>query len=100
MTVPLTRDDVAKVARLARLHLSEDELEMFTLQLGQVLEHAADIAALDLSDVVPTTHPFALVNVVRADVVTEGLDRDEVLAVAPDVDDGRFAVPSILGQTP
>ena len=94
------RDDVAKVARLARLRLSEAELDLFTEQLGQVLEHASDIAALDLEGVVATAHPFGLINVVRDDVRAPCLDRDDVLAMAPDAEDGRFAVPSIMGEAP
>jgi aspartyl-tRNA(Asn)/glutamyl-tRNA(Gln) amidotransferase subunit C len=100
MTSPLRREDVAKVAKLARLSLSEAELDEFTAQLGQVLEHANDIAALDLEGVVATAHPFGLINVVRDDVLRASLSRDEVLAMAPDAQDGRFAVPRIMGEAP
>lgn len=92
--------DVAHVARLARLELSPDELERFTGQLAAVLDHAADVAALDTSGVVPTAHPLPLVNVLRADEVLPGLDRGEVLAQAPLVEDDRFRVPRILGEAP
>ena len=91
---------MAHVAVLARLDLTEDELERFTGQLGAVLEHAADIAALDIADVPPTAHPLPLVNVLREDVPVPSLDRDEVLAQAPAVEDGRFQVPRILGEAP
>ena len=91
---------MAHVAVLARLDLTEDELERFTGQLGAVLEHAADIAALDIADVPPTAHPLPLVNVLRDDEVRPGLDRDEVLGQAPVVEDGRFRVPRILGEAP
>jgi aspartyl-tRNA(Asn)/glutamyl-tRNA(Gln) amidotransferase subunit C len=100
MATPLRREDVAKVAKLARLRLSEAELDMFTEQLGNVLEHANDIAALNLDSVVPTAHPFDLINVVRDDVLTPCLPVDDVLAMAPDAEDGRFAVPRILGEAP
>jgi aspartyl-tRNA(Asn)/glutamyl-tRNA(Gln) amidotransferase subunit C len=100
MSSPLRREDVAKVAKLARLTLSESELDMFTEQLGQVLEHAQDIEALDLADTIPAAHPFGLVNVVRGDLVRPCLPRDEVLAMAPDTEDGRFAVPRIMGEAP
>lgn len=100
MSSPLSREEVAKVAALARLTLSDAELDMFTAQLGQVLEHADDMRALDLEGVVPTAHPFGLVNVVRADEVRPSLARDEVLAMAPDAEDGRFAVPRIIGEAP
>jgi aspartyl-tRNA(Asn)/glutamyl-tRNA(Gln) amidotransferase subunit C len=97
---PLTREDVARVARLARLRLTDDELDLFTSQLGQVLEHAQDMNALDLAALPPTSHPFGLTNVVRPDVVTPSVDRDVVLAQAPDAESGRFAVPRILGEAP
>jgi aspartyl-tRNA(Asn)/glutamyl-tRNA(Gln) amidotransferase subunit C len=100
MSDRLTRDDVAKVADLARLALSDAELDLFTEQLGAVLDHADDVAALDLSEVAPTAHPLPLVNVVRDDVVRPCLDREEVLAQAPAVEDGRFRVPAILGEEP
>jgi aspartyl-tRNA(Asn)/glutamyl-tRNA(Gln) amidotransferase subunit C len=100
MAAPISRDDVAHVARLARLDLTEDELERFTGQLGAVLEHAADIAALDIADVPPTSHPLPLVNVLRPDTPVASLDRDEVLAQAPAAEDRRFKVPRILGEAP
>jgi len=96
----ISRDDVAHVARLARLQLTDDELDTFTGQLAAVLEHAADVEALDVHDVPPTSHPFELTNVLRADVAAPTLDRDEVLAAAPDAEDGRFKVPPILGEEP
>jgi len=89
--------DVAKVARLARLDLSTDELERMTAQLSGMLEHFADIDALDLAVVEPMTQPYPLVNVLRSDVVRPSLDRDEVLAAAPSAEDGRFRVPPIIG---
>lgn len=100
MTSPLSREDVAKVAQLARIRLSDAELDLFTEQLGQVLEHAADLNALDLDGVIATAHPFGLTNVVRADEVEPSLDRDEVLAMAPDAQSGRFAVPRIMVEGP
>jgi aspartyl-tRNA(Asn)/glutamyl-tRNA(Gln) amidotransferase subunit C len=96
----LTRDDVAHVAELARLHLTEGELELFTDQLAEVLDHAADIASLDLAGVEPTAHAMAVTNVFRPDEVRPGADREEVLAQAPDVEDHRFRVPQILGEAP
>ena len=89
--------DVAKVARLARLDLAPDELERMTAQLSGMLEHFADIDALDLDGVEPMTHPTPIANVMRDDVVLAGLDRDEVLAAAPAAEDGRFRVPPIIG---
>ena len=96
----ITTADVAHVARLARLSLSDDELEQFTGQLAAVLAHAADVDALDTAGVEPTAHPLPLVNVLRPDVVRPSVDRDEVLAQAPAAEAGRFRVPKILGEAP
>jgi aspartyl-tRNA(Asn)/glutamyl-tRNA(Gln) amidotransferase subunit C len=93
----ITAGGVVKVARLARLDLTDEEIERTTSQLSSMLDHFADIDALDLSDVDPMTQPYPLANVFREDVVVAGLDRDEVLAEAPDSDDGRFRVPPIIG---
>jgi aspartyl-tRNA(Asn)/glutamyl-tRNA(Gln) amidotransferase subunit C len=102
MTEPpsLGREDVAHVAGLARLSLSEEELEMFTDQLARVIDHARDVASLDVAGVPPTAHPMPVRNVLRDDEPCPGLDRDEVLAAAPDVEDGRFKVPRIVGEAP
>jgi aspartyl-tRNA(Asn)/glutamyl-tRNA(Gln) amidotransferase subunit C len=89
--------DVAKVARLARLDVTAEEIERMTVQLDGMLEHFADIDALDLADVAPMTQPYPLVNVLRPDVVEPCLDREEVLASAPSSLDGRFKVPPIVG---
>jgi aspartyl-tRNA(Asn)/glutamyl-tRNA(Gln) amidotransferase subunit C len=96
----ISRDDVAHVARLAHLSLTDDELDEFTSQLAAVLDHAADVEALDVTGVAPTAHPFPLGNVLRADVIGPVLDRDEVLGQAPAAEDGRFRVPPILGEEP
>jgi aspartyl-tRNA(Asn)/glutamyl-tRNA(Gln) amidotransferase subunit C len=94
----LTREDVAHVARLARLSLSEDELDRFTGQLATVLAHAADLAELDLSGQPPTAHPLPVRNVLRPDEVRPCLDRADVLAGAPAVEDNRFRVPRVVGE--
>ena len=99
-TARLTRADVEHVAKLARLALSEAEIDEFTGQLAGILEHAAQVAQLDTADVLPTAHPLPLVNVLRADVVRPSIDRDEVLAHAPASEEGRFLVPRILGEAP
>ncbi len=101
MTEPtpgLTRADVEHVAKLARLALTDAEIDELTPQLTGILAHAAHIATLDTTDVPPTAHPLALVNVLRADEPQPSLDRDEVLACAPEAEDGRFRVPRILGE--
>lgn len=92
----LTRADVEHVARLARLALTDEEIDRLTHELDAVLDHAADVAALDLDGVPPTAHPLPLRNVFRVDEVHPSLDRDEVLAAAPAAEGGRFRVPRIL----
>ncbi len=87
-----------KVAQLARLRLTAAELDRYTHQLADMLEHFADIDALDLTAIEPMTQPLPLRNVVRDDVVRESLDRDEVLAAAPATEGGRFRVPPMLGD--
>jgi aspartyl-tRNA(Asn)/glutamyl-tRNA(Gln) amidotransferase subunit C len=96
----LTRDDAAYVARLARIALSDEELDTFAVQLAAVLDHAAEVAALDTSSVEPTAHPIPLVNVLRPDEPQPSLDREEVLAQAPASESDRFKVPRILGESP
>jgi aspartyl-tRNA(Asn)/glutamyl-tRNA(Gln) amidotransferase subunit C len=104
MATRITRDDVAHVAHLARLSLTDEELDVYTGQLAAVLEHAADVEALDVAGVEPMVHPYPLVNVLRDDVVDPAdeltIERSEVLAVAPAVEDGQFRVPAILGDEP
>ena len=97
MSDRLTPEDVAKVARLARLSLTDDEIARATARLGDVLDHFADIDALDLDGVEPMTHPTPIANVLRDDVELAVLDRDEVLAEAPQAEGGRFRVPPIVG---
>lgn len=98
MSNPLTRADVEHVATLARLALSDAEIDQFTVQLGAVLEHFASVAALDTTDVPPTSHPIPLSNVLRPDSPRPGLDRDVVLGMAPEAEDGRFRVPRVLAE--
>ena len=96
----LSREDVAHVASLARLDLTDEELDRYTGQLRAVLDHARDLETFDLTSVAPTAHPFAVDAYLREDVVVPGLDRDEVLRQAPAVEDDRFCVPPIIGDAP
>ena len=88
--------DIAKVAKLARVALTADELELYGRQLGDILEHAELVQSLPTDGVPPTSHPLPITNSFRPDEVTPSLDRDEVLAQAPDHEDGYFRVPRIL----
>ena len=94
----LSRADVVHVAKLARLALTDDEIDSVTADLAGILDHAQDVASLDTAGVAPTSHPLPLVNVLREDVVTPSLDRAEVLAMAPAAESNRFRVPQILGD--
>jgi aspartyl-tRNA(Asn)/glutamyl-tRNA(Gln) amidotransferase subunit C len=96
----ISRADVEHAAQLARLALTDDEVEQLTVDLAKILDHAARVSALDTTNVPPTSHPVELVNVLRPDVPRPCLDRTEVLAEAPVAEDFRFRVPRILGEEP
>lgn len=93
--MPIDRDAVDHVARLARLDLTEEDRTRMQAELSAILEHAERIQALDLDGLDPTSHPVPLKNMMRPDEVTPSLDRDDALANGPEVEDGRFRVPRI-----
>ena len=95
MDMAITRDDVVHVARLARLELSEEELERMREQLSAILEAVGKVAQLDLEGIEPTAHPLDLVNVLADDEPRPSLPREEALANAPDPEDGFFGVPAV-----
>ena len=86
------------MARLARLQLSDEELDRFAAQLGDVLDHASEIDSLDTDDVEPTSHPYPLVNVLRRDEPAPTLSPEEALSQAPVSEDGQFRVPQVLAR--
>lgn len=91
-------EEVARLASLARIDLTPDELAQFAGEL-EVIAHAVEkVSELATDDVPATSHPIPLTNVYREDVVSDVVDRDEVLAQAPASEDGRFSVPQILGE--
>jgi aspartyl-tRNA(Asn)/glutamyl-tRNA(Gln) amidotransferase subunit C len=94
----ISRDEVAHLARLARLALTEDELDGFAGQLDAIISHVSQIQAVDVAGVDPTDNPLKDVNVFRPDDVEPCLTQEEALAEAPKAVDGRFAVPRILGE--
>ena len=98
MNERISRDDVAHVARLACLSLTNDELDSFTSQLADILEHAADLDALELEEIEPTAHPLPLANVLRDDEPGVVADREKFLASAPQVENNQFKVPPALGD--
>jgi len=89
----ITRDQVLHVARLARLALTEEELERLGGQLNAILDAVSKVSELDLTDVPPTSHPLELVNVLAEDEPRPALPRDVALANAPQVEEGAFRVP-------
>ena len=94
----ISRDDVAHLARLARLSLTDGELMSFAGQLDAILAHVGQIQAVDVTGVEATDNPLKDLNVTRPDTVLPSLAQDEALAAAPNAVDGRFAVPRILGE--
>jgi len=92
----LTREQVQRVAALARLHLTDDEAERLTVDLGRLLEHFAHVEALDTTDVEPTAHVDDFGARLRDDVVTNPPAGDELLANAPAREGRLFRVPRII----
>jgi aspartyl-tRNA(Asn)/glutamyl-tRNA(Gln) amidotransferase subunit C len=94
----LSRDDVANLARLARIEVSEAELENFSNEFGVILNAVARVQEVATNDVAATSHPLALTNIFRSDVVIPSLTPEEALSGAPASEDQRFRVPQILGE--
>lgn len=94
----ISRDEVAHLAQLARLAVTDEELDLFAGQLGVILGSVARVSEVAVADIPPTSHAVPLTNVFRADVVCPSLDRDTVLAGAPSVEDDKFRVPRILTE--
>jgi aspartyl-tRNA(Asn)/glutamyl-tRNA(Gln) amidotransferase subunit C len=94
----ITRDEVARLADLARIDLSDAELDHLAPQLSVILDSVAAIQGVAGDDVPPTSHALPLTNVFREDVVVPGLTAEEALSGAPATEQQRFAVPRILGD--
>jgi aspartyl-tRNA(Asn)/glutamyl-tRNA(Gln) amidotransferase subunit C len=94
----ISRDEVARLAKLARLALTDEEISGFAGQLDAILGYVGAIQAVDVTGVAATDNPIKNVNVTRPDVVAASLTQAEALAEAPAVVDERFAVPQILGE--
>ena len=94
----ISRDELAHLADLARIDLSDAELDHLAPQLSVILESVASINAVASDDIPPTSHPLPLTNVFRDDVVRPGLTAAEALSGAPEVEQQRFKVPRILGD--
>ena len=98
LAMSLSRDEVAHLGRLARLALTEDELDHYTEQIGVILDAVARVSEVAAADVPPTSHPLPITNVTRPDEVQPHLSREEALAGAPAVEGDRFRVPRILDE--
>jgi len=96
--VPITRDEVAHLARLSRIAMTDGELDALAGELDVILAAVAQVGEVAAADIPPTSHVLPLTNVFRADVVRASLPREEVLAMAPEVDQDRFSVPRILDE--
>lgn len=94
----LSREEVAHLARLARLAVTDEELDLFAGQLGVILDSVSSISEVAAADIPPTSHAVPLTNVTRPDELGPTLDPDEVLACAPSAEDNRFRVPRILTE--
>ena len=88
--------DVPYLARLARLEVTSEEVEIFSGQLGRILDHVEQMNKLDISGIEPTAHAITVFDVIRADVVTESLPKVTQLANAPHTANGLFVVPKVL----
>ena len=96
--VAISRDEVAHLARLARLAVTEDELDTFAGQLDQILQSVARVGEVAAEDIPPTSHAVPLTNVFRDDEPRPCLDRAAALAGAPAVEEDRFRVSQILAE--
>jgi aspartyl-tRNA(Asn)/glutamyl-tRNA(Gln) amidotransferase subunit C len=96
--MPISRADVEHVARLARLSLSDEELDRFSTQLGVILDEASKIEQLPTEGVPPTAHAVPMANVWREDVVGPCLSQADALSTAPEVEQSRFKVPRIIEE--
>jgi len=92
----LTREEIAKVALLSRLHFTDAELDSYAGELSKILDHVEQLKAVDVEGVEPTSHSLRLVNVLRPDLVQASLTNAEAMANAPSHADGMFKLPAIL----
>lgn len=92
------RDDVARLADLARIQLTDEEIDRFAGEFDSIMDAVASVSEVASEDVPATSHPIAMTNVFREDVVETTLTQEQALAGAPEAQDGRFAVPQILGE--
>jgi aspartyl-tRNA(Asn)/glutamyl-tRNA(Gln) amidotransferase subunit C len=96
----ISRDEVAHLAMLARLDVTDAELDVFAVQLDGILQAVARVSEVATDEIPPTSHSLPLTNVYRDDVPRDGLSQQQALAGAPAAEEGRFRVPRILDESP
>jgi aspartyl-tRNA(Asn)/glutamyl-tRNA(Gln) amidotransferase subunit C len=94
----ISRDEVAHLAMLSRLALSEEELQLFAEQIDEIVDAVSAVQKVDTEGVEPMSHPHSISTAMRDDVVVPILTAEQALDQAPAVEDGRFMVPQILGE--
>ena len=93
----ISKEMVIHVAKLARLHLDEESIELYTKQLGDILDYMDTLNSVDTEDVSPTTHAISINNALREDEVKASIDVRRALANAPQSEEGSFVVPKVIG---
>jgi aspartyl-tRNA(Asn)/glutamyl-tRNA(Gln) amidotransferase subunit C len=94
--MPLTQDVVRRIADLARLELTESEVEQYCCQLSDILDYAARLQSIDTTDIPPTSSVLPPRSILRKDEPIKGLDREEILNIAPKTEKGQYRVPPVL----
>ena len=97
-TPAISRSDVASLAKLARIEMTDSELDHLSSELAVILSAVARVSEVAKDEIAPTSHPLPLVNVFREDAVVSSLSQEEALSGAPAKEEGRFKVPQILGE--
>ncbi len=92
----ISKKDVEHIAHLARLELTDEEKDIYSHQLSQILDHVGKISELELEEVEPTSHSLEITNAFRKDELEDGLTQKEALSNAPDSEDGYFVIPPII----
>ncbi len=92
----ISKKDVEHIAHLARLELTDEEKDIYSHQLSQILDHIGKISELELEEVEPTSHSLEITNAFRKDELEDGLTQKEALSNAPDSEDGYFVIPPII----
>lgn len=92
------RDDVARLADLARIQLTDEEIDRFSGEFDAIIDAVASVSEVATADVPATSHPIPMTNVFREDDLSQTLTQEQALSGAPEAEDGRFAVPQILGE--